>query len=234
MLGFHSPTRGSRRATLAKVDPAARVWLASLHRGNTKDQFVRLSTAIIVSAALLCARPSKASASDGAPPVQRAGQDVGCLVTEVYFEARGEGANGMVAAAFVALNRARLDGQSVCEVTSARRGSRCEFSYRCAAAPRHVDPPSWRRAEAVARRLMGVTPSPDPVGGATMFGVCAKTRAWHDAAFVRRVGRHCFYRRAGEGATPPSDAEYVIRDVGRGDELELAEAFPVRGGGGRR
>ena len=121
-----------------------------------------------------------------------------CLAQAVYYEARGEPAEGQAAVAQVVLNRTR-DGAhpaSVCGVVfqgAARPG--CQFSFACDArlAGRRVDAASWGRAERVAATALGGR-EVETLRSAVNYHADYVSPRW--ASSLRRtaeIGRHVFY-----------------------------------------
>ena len=109
-------------------------------------------------------------------------RDLECLTQAVYYEARGEGRDGMKAVAQVVLNRARHPAfpKTVCAVVyqGANRGSGCQFSFTCNGAMRGaVNRSAWNRAREVATKaLSGQVFS--AVGNATPFHTTAVSASW--------------------------------------------------------
>ncbi len=120
--------------------------------------------------------------------------EVTCLAQNVYHEARGEGATGMVAVAAVALNRAMATGRSVCSVVYERNGNGCQFSWTCNGRRGREarESESWRQALTVARLAMKEQGAhPDPTRGAMYFNTCSQ------GSQGQRIGAHCFRRGSG-------------------------------------
>jgi len=121
---------------------------------------------------------------------------IDCLSAAVYYEARGESAEGQAAVAQVVLNRARQPSypKSVCGVVY----QGCQFSFACNGATRGVrEPGAWLRARTVAARALGGYVMA-AVGRATSFHA---GRGAHGA--IAQVGGHVFFggggRIRGEG-----------------------------------
>src|SRR5690606_21735492 len=79
-----------------------------------------------------------------------ASRDLECLTQAVYYEARGEGRDGMRAVAQVVLNRVRHPAfpKSVCGVVFQGAGRRtgCQFSFTCNGSMRgRVNRAAWNR-----------------------------------------------------------------------------------------
>ena len=123
-----------------------------------------------------------------------------CLALNLYWEARSEGREGMIAVGWVVLNRVKHAEfpDTVCAVI--RQGGEtqpCAWSWWCdgkSDQPRNTE--VWTRAQRLARRLLG-NPPPDPTRGALWFHhVSVKKPAWarHYKRTIR-IGKHIFYRK---------------------------------------
>ncbi|MBN9481255.1 MAG: cell wall hydrolase [Bordetella sp.] len=176
--------------------------------------------------------PAKISAArpfrlDGALDQSR---DLDCLTQAVYYEARGEGRDGMKAVAQVVLNRARHPAfpKTVCGVVyqGANRGSGCQFSFTCNGAMRGtVNRSAWNRARDVATKaLTGQVFA--AVGNATHFHTTAVSPSWRNSLVpVNQVGDHLFYRFGGRSGAGQAFA-YNPRPSGP-DEAAPAPAAPA-------
>ena len=126
-------------------------------------------------------------------------RDLECLTQAVYYEARGESAQGQAAVAQVVLNRVRHPNfpKTVCGVVfqGASLGHGCQFSFACDGSMHdRREPEAWRRSELVAARALGGTIVAQ-VGRATHFHVVGLETAWNnDMIRVAQVGMHVFYR----------------------------------------
>ncbi len=128
--------------------------------------------------------------------------DSDCLTQAVYYEARGEGVDGMRAVAQVILNRVRHPAypKSICGVVyqGAYQRSSCQFSFVCdgsMSAP--LEAWAWRRAKAVSdAALSGYVMK--SVGTATSFHTVSVAPIWSDTMDrVTTVGSHIFYQFKG-------------------------------------
>lgn len=135
-----------------------------------------------------------------------ASRDLECLTQAAYYEARGEGADGMRAVVQVVLNRARHPSfpRSVCGVVFQGSGRRvgCQFSFTCDGSMRaRVNPAAWNRARTIASAaLSGAVYS--GVGNATFFHTTAVAPAWRNSFLrVAQVGNHVFYRFGGRAGS---------------------------------
>jgi len=124
--------------------------------------------------------------------------ELSCLAHTLYWEAKTEGRNGMVAVGWVILNRMH-DGEyprSVCGVVKqGKEKPGCQFSYWCDGKPDTPKPDeAWALAQAVAKEMLS-SPPPDPTGGAVFYHA-AGTRAPWATSRVRtaQIGRHIYYR----------------------------------------
>ena len=155
-------------------------------------------------------------------------RDLECLTQAAYYEARGEGSDGMRAVAQVVLNRARHRAfpNSVCGVVFQGAGRRtgCQFSFTCDGSMRgNVNRAAWNRARDIASRaLSGYVYS--PVGSATHFHTTGVNPAWRNSLIrVNQVGQHLFYRfggRSGSGAA----FSYAARPSGPSDQPRMIQA----------
>lgn len=159
---------------------------------RTRHIFVPLLGALLASAPGQ-ARESGAGASGG-----REGA-LGCLARNVFHEARGEGATGMVAVGAVAMNRVMEGGGDPCSVIYQRVGGRCQFSWVCAGKGQPGGGEDWSRALAVAEALLSERGLPDPTHGATFFSRCGRAPS-SGLRMTVRIGAHCFWERASGGS----------------------------------
>lgn len=143
--------------------------------------------------------------------------DLDCLTQGVYYEARGEGVDGMRAVAQVILNRVRHPAypKTICNVIyqGAHLRTSCQFSFTCdGSLGRTVEKWAWRRARDVAQAALNGYVMP-AVGTATSFHTTAVNPRWSGTMTrVTQVGTHVFYqfrgksRLGGDGVVQPSDA----------------------------
>lgn len=135
-----------------------------------------------------------------------ASRELDCLTQAAYYEARGEGRDGMQAVTQVVLNRVRHSAfpMSVCGVVYQGAGRRtgCQFSFTCNGAMRGpVNRAAWDRARDVASSaLSGAVFA--PVGNATHFHTTAVAPVWrHSLVKVGQIGQHLFYRFGGRAGS---------------------------------
>ena len=131
--------------------------------------------------------------------------DADCLTQAVYYEARGEGQDGMRAVAQVILNRVRhpLYPKTICGVVyqGAYLRTSCQFSFVCngaMAAP--VEAWAWRRARDVANAALGGYVMA-AVGSATHFHTLSVDPVWSgNMVRIATIGSHIFYQFRGRGS----------------------------------
>jgi len=135
-----------------------------------------------------------------------ASRDLDCLTQAVYYEARGEGRDGMKAVAQVVLNRARHPAfpKSVCGVVfqGANRSTGCQFSFTCNGAMRgRVNTAAWNRARTIATSALSGEVF-GAVGNATHFHTTGVSPQWRNSLVrVSQVGDHLFYRFGGRSGS---------------------------------
>ena len=187
---FNLPTRGKPRA-----------WHDALLAALSLCSLV--SVLLFIHPALATSIPAKAPApilhtlAKPPPPAVRS-QDVTCLATAVYYEARGESVEGQRAVAQVILNRTRHPNfpKKVCAVVfqgANGRSGGCQFSFTCSGVMHGArDPEAWDKARAVASQaLHGYVMA--AIGPAINFHAVSLGRR-SDAGLNRiaRIGGHVF------------------------------------------
>tara|TARA_R110001606_G_scaffold239423_1_gene387514 strand:+ start:43971 stop:45086 length:1116 start_codon:yes stop_codon:yes gene_type:complete len=155
-------------------------------------------------------------------------RDLECLTQAVYYEARGEGRDGMKAVAQVVLNRARHKAfpNSVCGVVfqGAARRSGCQFSFTCNGSMRRgVNPVAWNRARDVASKALSGSVFAS-VGNATHFHTTGVSPGWRNSLIrVNQVGSHLFYRFGGRSGSSAA-FNYTTRPSSNDDQPRLIQA----------
>jgi spore germination cell wall hydrolase CwlJ-like protein len=145
------------------------------------------------------ARPTTLAAVRVPPDRSPAGQsEFRCLALNLYWEARGEGVDGMTAVGWVVLNRVRSREfpSTICGVVfQGGETPPCQFSWWCdgrSDAPREAA--SWRQAQAVTARLLRAPPA-DPTRGGLFYHATSIRTPWlRKRERTARIGRHVFYR----------------------------------------
>lgn len=121
-----------------------------------------------------------------------------CLALTVYWEAKNEGREGMIAVGWVVLNRQQNADfpATVCEVVyQGGETPPCQFSWWCdgrSDRPREAE--NWALALEVAELLLR-EPPPDPTGGALFFHNTGIDVPWTlERTRTTQVGNHVYYR----------------------------------------
>lgn len=133
-----------------------------------------------------------------APGVAVADSAETCLARTVYFEARGDGEEGMAAVAAVVMNRvahAEFPGDPCAVVKEGGESPPCQFTYWCdGRSDRPEDQELWALAREVAGRALRGELG-EPVGDALFFHNTSIESPFGDRReHVATVGQHLFYR----------------------------------------
>ncbi len=134
----------------------------------------------------------------------QAAEDVGdefrCLALNVYWEARSQDRETLLAVAFVTLNRVQSSDfpDRICDVVTQggeRPLGRCEFSWWCdGRGDRPTDPEDWTEAQDTARQALSGEVA-DPTGGALFFHDGRVSPKWlADRTPLGQIGDLYFYR----------------------------------------
>ena len=157
-----------------------------------------------------------------------ASRDLECLTQAAYYEARGEGTDGMRAVVQVVLNRARHSAfpNSVCGVVfqGSNRRVGCQFSFTCDGSMRgNVNRAAWNRARDIASAaLSGAVYA--GVGNATHFHTTNVAPGWRNSLIrVNQVGNHIFYRFGGRAGSSTAFS-YGARPSTLGDGAQIVQA----------
>jgi spore germination cell wall hydrolase CwlJ-like protein len=134
-------------------------------------------------------------------------QQIECLATAIYFEARGEPDAGKLAVGHVVMNRVAADDypDTVCSVVKQgghERLHRCQFSFYCdGRSDEPTEQEAWRHSQALARAVFWDF-SPDPTGGARWYHADYVAPAWR-THFEKGpvIGQHVFYLAPEGGRT---------------------------------
>jgi spore germination cell wall hydrolase CwlJ-like protein len=157
-----------------------------------------------------------------------ASRDLECLTQAAYYEARGEGREGMRAVTQVVLNRVRHPAfpNSVCGVVFQGAGRRtgCQFSFTCDGSMRgRVNTAAWNRARDIASAALSGTVYAG-VGNATHFHTTGVSPRWRNSLVrVSQVGDHLFYRFGGRSGSSAAFS-YAARPSTDADAPRLIQA----------
>jgi N-acetylmuramoyl-L-alanine amidase len=134
----------------------------------------------------------------GQEPDGVAPDELQCLALSLYFEARSEGEEGMIAVGSVVLNRVANEEfpNNVCSVVyQGGETPPCQFSWWCdgrSDLPRDAD--MWQLAREVARRLLTDAPE-DPTDGALFFHSAGIDVPWRmPRTRTVQILQHVYYR----------------------------------------
>jgi hypothetical protein len=133
-------------------------------------------------------------------PKATGGEAWRCLSEALYFEARGEGVDGIFAVAEVILNRVDSPAypDTVCEVVYQGTGRQfeCQFTYSCDGKKETIsDKRAYARVAKVARLMLDGAPR-DLTEGATHYHTKSVHPRWSRVyPETVRIGYHVFYRQ---------------------------------------
>lgn len=118
-----------------------------------------------------------------------------CMVTALYFEARGETAVEIQAVANVILNRTahRKFPDSVCEVIKQRSKRTCQFSWNCDRKPNILPEVIDPKIKEIAFSAV-VSKSLDDVTGGALFFHNKTVGGWPGLNRTKQIGNHYFYK----------------------------------------
>jgi hypothetical protein len=158
--------------------------------------------------------------------------DSDCLTQAVYYEARGEGVDGMRAVAQVILNRVRHPAypKTICGVVyqGAYQRTSCQFSFVCnGAMGAPIESWAWRRAKKVADAALGGYVM-TAVGTSTSFHTTGVKPGWgRTMDKVAQIGSHIFYQFRGRGSRLANSTDNVHPSSGVPQIGAPAEAAPA-------
>jgi spore germination cell wall hydrolase CwlJ-like protein len=135
-----------------------------------------------------------------AAPSKEKTSELNCLATAMYFEARGESAEGQLAVGQVILNRTEHPAypHTVCGVVYQNAGRRnaCQFSFACDKLPDTVrDKKAFAQIEERARKLLdGHDHQDEGLSTSTHYHAVSVSPGWaKKLKRTGRVGNHVFY-----------------------------------------
>jgi spore germination cell wall hydrolase CwlJ-like protein len=131
-----------------------------------------------------------------------------CLSEALYYEARGEGAQGQKAVAEVVFHRMNNGnyGHSICAVVYEGSGHPgCQFTFTCdGELTKPKEEEAWRDSERLAARILtGEVTLRNTTGGATNYHAVSVAPDWAGSmSETTQIGNHVFYR----GQPPHTDS----------------------------
>jgi N-acetylmuramoyl-L-alanine amidase len=172
---------------------------AALQQSKTEDAH-NIDTAVTENTSppqtLARTQPSPAEAEIKLPLYEVDARSHHCLAEAMYWEARGEGENGMLAVSSVVLNRVndKRFPDPVCAVI--REGGEsppCQFSWWCDGKSDHpTDRAQWGEILELSYTFLATRPK-DPTDGALFYHATYIKSPWR-RELTAQIGNHVFYR----------------------------------------
>lgn len=137
-------------------------------------------------------------------------EELRCMAENIYFEARSEPVEGMLAVAFVTMNRVNSDNypNSICGVVKQKIRKTCQFSWYCESRPHYISTNRLldHRTNDLYADIMRLTISfylnhehmKDPTGGALFYHADYVNPRWRNVYKTTQIGRHIFYMDKGK------------------------------------
>lgn len=139
-----------------------------------------------------------------------------CLTETIYFESRGESTEGEAAVAYVVLNRAALEGKTICDVIH----EKSQFSFYTPGRSLRVhDVLAWRESAEIAIDTQLGTYK-NPIGNATFYNT-VPVSSWRHVVYVKRIGHHLFYE-----LPSTADAAPLIQQNGITNAVQIEPLRP--------
>lgn len=127
-------------------------------------------------------------------------KEIDCLALNIYREARGEPHEGIVAVAFVTINRTKSSDfpSTVCEVVKQKNKSTCQFSWYCMKGLPIVNPYNYEYIKKIATLVYANSDKmKDPTRGALFYHANYVKPRWSlRMKKTVAIGKHIFYRDA--------------------------------------
>lgn len=127
-------------------------------------------------------------------------QEIECLALNIYKEARGESTSGMIAVAFVTMNRAQsgIFPSTICEVVYQKQNNVCQFSWVCMKDIYHrqVNSQTYEYIKNLATFVyLNKNNVTDVSNGALFYHADYVKPIWRKSMQVTaKIGRHIFYK----------------------------------------
>jgi len=161
-------------------------------------QITTVLSVLLLGACASHATSTAPGANQARPAPQISQRELECMALNLYWEARGEGREGMLAVGWVVLNR--VDSHhfpdTVCAVVF-EGGERppCQFSWWCdGRSDRPRDGKSWQASLTVAEQLLS-NPPPDLTDSSLFYHATSIGYPWkRKRVRTAQVGSHIFYR----------------------------------------
>ncbi len=221
----YASTSGSNSLVAQNLTALRTSFDVRAQKADMRTELVR--TNLVASTPVLSDHPVMEQLAHPAPAMvfkAHTTNDSDCLTQAVYYEARGEGDDGMRAVAQVILNRVRHPAfpKTICGVVyqgAAYSHTGCQFSFACDGSMANpVEAWAWRRAKTIAAAaLNGYVMK--AVGTATHFHTLSVDPRWSgNMVKIATIGGHIFYQfqgrnqvRNADGVQPSTDMPTVIQ-----------------------
>ena len=151
---------------------------------------------------------------------------VDCLANNMYFEARNQGPVGMVAVAYVTINRA-MSGvfpDTVCAVVKQKTASTtCQFTWWCNAKLRaqainrsfnEQEHQLYLAIRQLATRVYVNRSTPDVTQGATFYHATYVKPRWKGVEKTVTIGDHVFYKRSANAQPTQNTRRFIVAAAG--------------------
>ena len=124
-------------------------------------------------------------------------RELRCLADNVYYEAAHEPKKGMMAVAFVTINRVKHKSfpDTVCEVVHQKRKKTCEFSWVCGVS-KGYNRREYTKSIKIANKIYRNHDTMYDVSGGSIYfkAVYAHNKFFDNLKFIKKIGKHQFYR----------------------------------------
>ena len=160
---------------------------------------VALAAAVVLPATSTSVLAQATTTAESSAAVEADAAERELFALNLYHEARSEGRDGMVAVAWVVLNRVADPDfpDTITTVINQPTRRSCQWGWICdgrSDAPTEMD--KWELAQDVSEAMLNGAPPADPTGGAVFFHeTFRQTPGWLASGATRTatIGEHHFY-----------------------------------------
>lgn len=137
-------------------------------------------------------------------------EELRCLAENIYFEARNEPVEGMLAVAFVTMNRVESPNypNTICGVVKQKIRRTCQFSWYCESTPHHISTNRLLTSDTnqVYNEILRLSimfyanyeNMNDLTKGALFYHADYVNPRWRNVQKTTKIGRHIFYEDKGK------------------------------------
>lgn len=137
-------------------------------------------------------------------------EELRCLAENIYFEARNEPVEGMLAVAFVTMNRVESPNypNTICGVVKQKIRTTCQFSWYCESTPHHISTNRLLTSDTnrVYNEILKLSimfyanyeNMNDLTKGALFYHADYVNPRWRNVQKTTQIGRHIFYEDKGK------------------------------------